>query len=683
MVGLSFDGLITGLNTQEIIEALVSIKRAPAERLAARREVESNRLTAIQGLNASVLGIQVAANGLRTADAFRARQAASTNTSIASVVATSDAELGSFTLSVQQLARAQQISSDPNNVFTDASTALGVEGTIRINNRNVEIRTTDNLRDIANRISNAGALVAASVIEVDSGQFRLSVRSIQTGSEAFSLTDVSGNNVLEQLRLAQNSTADVIRNPITDGAASNNFNVRVLPVGGLLGLTSNVPAGTVTIGNSGGSFNVALDLSTQSLDDVATAINNAAGLAGSTVSASVVEVEQGVFRLEILSGDATEPAFTDSNNVLETLGVVEPTFVQVDQEGLDAEFTLNGIQIVRSTNNISDVIGGVTFSLLSDSEPTASTTITVTAAEGEAADRIQSFVNAYNETRNFLRQFASYNPETQRAGLLLGDSAALSVESSLSSLFSRRISTLPSQNLASLNGGLGVAAGSIRITDRSGQSAVIDLGPATTVQDAINRINAANVGVEARINRAGTGLTLVDSSGGAGALTVEEVNGGTTAADLGIAGSRFASTLEGTAVAQADFRSFSDMGISINANGALAFNRIEFQAALDANFASVEAFFRQTGGFADLARETTDRLTNAQTGVLAVRAEGVQAGIDNFTESIRNIEARVANEEARLRRQFTALEQSVSQLQNQGQFLLSQLSQLSNTNQNR
>lgn len=113
MVGLSFDGLITGLNTQEIIEALVSIKRAPAERLAARREVESNRLTAIQGLNASVLGIQVAANGLRTADAFRARQAASTNTSIASVVATSDAELGSFTLSVQQLARAQQISSDP------------------------------------------------------------------------------------------------------------------------------------------------------------------------------------------------------------------------------------------------------------------------------------------------------------------------------------------------------------------------------------------------------------------------------------------------------------------------------------------------------------------------------------------------------------------------------------------
>jgi len=682
MAGLSFDGLITGLNTEEIIQALVSIKRAPAERLAIRRDVETTRLNAIQGLNASVLGIQVAARTLGEIDTFRAREATSTNQDVAIAVAGSDAELGAFTVSVQQLARAQQISSDPNQVFTDPDAALNIEGTIQVNGNNVTIRDTDTLRDIANRISNASGTVAANVIEVDEGQFRLSVRSIQTGSDVFTLADVSANNVLEQLRLTQDSSFDTIANPIPDGASSNEFNVRVLPVGELLNLETNVPAGTVSIGNGSGTFNVAIDLATQSLDDIATAINDAAGLAGSSVTATVIEVEQGVFRLDIESGDATTPTFTDSGNVLETLGVVRAGFLQVDQQGLDAEFTVNGIQVVRSTNNVSDVISGVTFSLVSDDNPAATTTISVIEAEGEAADNIQAFVEAYNNTAGFIRQFASYNAETQRAGVLLGDSSVLSVGSALSGLLTRRISTLPSQFLGSLNGGAGVAGGSIRITDRSGQSATVDLTSAETIEDVIAAINFADIGIEARTNRAGTGLELVDTSGGFGTLAVEEVGGGTVAADLGILGSSQSNRLQGGNIAQAEFLSLSELGLSLNIDGRITFNRTEFQDALSDNFAAVEAFFRQTGGFADLAEETTDRLTDTTNGILAVRAEGIERSIENFEDSIEAIESRIQSEEDRLRRQFTALEQSVSQLQSQGQFLLSQLSQLSGNNNN-
>ncbi len=682
MAGLSFDGLITGLNTEEIIQALVSIKRAPAQRLAIRRDVETTRLNAIQGLNASVLGIQVASRALGDVDTFRAREATSTNSEVAVAAATSDAELGSFTISVQQLAQAQQISSDPNNVFTDPDVALNIEGTIQVNGNNVEIRDSDTLRDIANRISNASGTVAASVIEVDQGQFRLSVRSIQTGSETFTLADVSSNNVFEQLRLTQDSSFDTVANPITDGASSSEFNVRVLPIGDLLNLDTDVPSGTVSIGNGSGSFNVAIDLATQSLDDIATAINDAAGLAGSTVTATVNEIEQGVFRLDIESGDATTPTFTDSNNVLETLGVLQASFLQVDQQGLDSEFTVNGIEVVRSTNNVSDVIDGVTLSLVSDDDPGASTTVSVVEAEGEAAAGIQTFVDAFNNTANFIRQFASFNAETQSAGVLLGDSSVLTVESTLSGLLTRQISTLPSQFLSSLNGGSGVASGSIQITDRSGQSATVDLSAAETVEDVIAAINFADIGVEAQTNRAGTGLVLVDTSGGFGSLAVNEVGGGTVAADLGIIGSTQSSRLQGSGVAQAEFLSLSEIGLSFNLDGTLSFSQVEFQDALSENFESVEAFFRQSGGFADIAEQATERLTDATDGVLTVRAEGIESSIENFQDSIEAIEARIVSEEDRLRRQFTALEQSVSQLQSQGEFLLTQLSQL-NANNNR
>jgi flagellar hook-associated protein 2 len=93
----------------------------------------------------------------------------------------------------------------------------------------------------------------------------------------------------------------------------------------------------------------------------------------------------------------------------------------------------------------------------------------------------------------------------------------------------------PGLSLADLNGGDGVARGRIRITDRSGASAVIDLRYVQTIDDVLAAINAADeIAVEARAGS--DGLILRDTSGGSGNLRVQEVSSGTTAADLGLAG---------------------------------------------------------------------------------------------------------------------------------------------------
>ena len=125
----------------------------------------------------------------------------------------------------------------------------------------------------------------------------------------------------------------------------------------------------------------------------------------------------------------------------------------VDQEGLDSEFRVNGIDVVRSSNTISDVIGGVTFSLISDDDPAEVVTVSVISTTEGAFDAVQGFIDAYNSTKGFMREVASFDPETQTAGVLLGDTSILSVDRELSGVLFQSISTLPSQTLDSLNGG--------------------------------------------------------------------------------------------------------------------------------------------------------------------------------------------------------------------------------------
>ncbi|MEO2045537.1 MAG: flagellar filament capping protein FliD [Pirellulales bacterium] len=88
-------------------------------------------------------------------------------------------------------------------------------------------------------------------------------------------------------------------------------------------------------------------------------------------------------------------------------------------------------------------------------------------------------------------------------------------------------------SLDDLNSGAGVARGQIRITDLNGSSAVIDLNFARTVDDVLNAINAdTTINVTAEVD--GDALVLKDNVGGTSTLTVQEVAGGTTAADLGL-----------------------------------------------------------------------------------------------------------------------------------------------------
>ncbi|MEK6590722.1 MAG: flagellar hook-associated protein FlgL [Nitrospinota bacterium] len=94
--------------------------------------------------------------------------------------------------------------------------------------------------------------------------------------------------------------------------------------------------------------------------------------------------------------------------------------------------------------------------------------------------------------------------------------------------------------LSSLNRGRGIASGSIKITDRAGNSAIVNLSGSSTISDVMNAISGAGgANVTASINSSGNALFIKDDNSIATQnLTIEEVGSGTTASDLGILASR-------------------------------------------------------------------------------------------------------------------------------------------------
>ncbi len=118
-------------------------------------------------------------------------------------------------------------------------------------------------------------------------------------------------------------------------------------------------------------------------------------------------------------------------------------------------------------------------------------------------------------------------------------------------------------SLSEINGGKGFTPGEIRITDRSGASAVIDLSNAQNIDDVVQAINSAGT-IDVTASTDDGHIVLTDNTGQSNsALTVQEVNGGTTAASLGLSKIDLPATSTSNSVAGADILTLSG-NLSLN-----------------------------------------------------------------------------------------------------------------------
>ena len=103
------------------------------------------------------------------------------------------------------------------------------------------------------------------------------------------------------------------------------------------------------------------------------------------------------------------------------------------------------------------------------------------------------------------------------------------------------------RRLDELNGGNGVARGEIRITDKSGDAATIDLTDVTTLNEVIERINSESA-ISVTAAAQGDHLLITDTSAGGGSLSIANVGSDTTATELGIEATTAGTSIAGTSL---------------------------------------------------------------------------------------------------------------------------------------
>lgn len=98
--------------------------------------------------------------------------------------------------------------------------------------------------------------------------------------------------------------------------------------------------------------------------------------------------------------------------------------------GLNAVAIIDGLTIERTSNDFSDVIEGVSISLL-DAQPGTSVQFTVEPDKSAVKGKIKEFVDAYNEVSKFVSKQNTYDEEKGAGGPLFGDNALSTIQRTL------------------------------------------------------------------------------------------------------------------------------------------------------------------------------------------------------------------------------------------------------------
>jgi flagellar hook-associated protein 2 len=564
---VSFSGLVSGLNTQSIINAEMAVYEQPLNNLQTEQSTINTKIADYQAINTQLLALQQSADALADPSAFNeAYSAATSNPAVATASVTSGTQTGSLTLAVDQLAvGSTQISAgtvaSPNDIVTSGGVLIGSGGgALGISSIGAGSGLATGNHAIAVTQSSAGATVsgttslavstmigasnneldvmvngAALVVTLASGTYTqsqlaqavsaasggsltasaagsglLSVATTQQGSAAS--LQITGGSALSALGLSAGST--VVG---TDGVISvDGTSTTVSDISGT-GTTSIVlnsgSGGTVTVGISGGltaGSMTADDVSVGdgSLASVVSAINNA----GVGVTANALQVGTNSYALALTSnGTGTGASTTIDAQAFAGSGLGTLLTTTAAQNAVVSVGGVGGYQVTSQSNALAGLLPGITINLVSVSATPV--TVTVGADGSSVAGTVQSLVSAANQLLSTISTDTAFNSQTKTAGPLNGDPS---------------LTGLAQQVLAAVGEAVGTSsAGSDGTAGESAGLAITSQGTITFNQAAFEAAYAKNpAAVQSMFTEGGTFAASLP--GYAGQVTVAGANDNTT-----------------------------------------------------------------------------------------------------------------------------------------------------------
>lgn len=189
-------------------------------------------------------------------------------------------------------------------------------------------------------------------------------------------------------------------------------------------------SGTMTLSIDGTDYEIDYTSST-TLSSLSESINS---IAGASVKASTLQVGENDYRLILTSVETGEDqviSIADSSGgtlkseLLAYDGTTNPTGMQEIQAARDASFKYNGVTISRSSNEIDDIITGVTINLLG--ETTSSANISISQDVTAISDELSMFVSNYNSLMSEINDMTTSDTEAGTVGIFNGDSTINSI----------------------------------------------------------------------------------------------------------------------------------------------------------------------------------------------------------------------------------------------------------------
>ena len=283
--------------------------------------------------------------------------------------------------------------------------------------------------------------------------------TLKSALEKFQTANTALNNADLFKSTSVTSSTEDLKATTTAGAAPGTYTISVTQLAQAQSLSTNTAVSSTkdALGdNSTGTrtikieqpgrkepLEIKLTKDQTSLEGIRDAINDA----DSGISASIVKVKEGSYQLVLTADSGTDNkmsiSVTGDNKLNDLLAYDSATGTgQMKQlvDAKNAKLTVNGIDIERSSNTITDAPQGVTLNLTKE---VTNARLTVTKDNSKATEAVKGWVDAYNsllDTFSTLTKYTEVDPGAEAQdkdnGALLGDTVLRTIQIGIRAQFS-------------------------------------------------------------------------------------------------------------------------------------------------------------------------------------------------------------------------------------------------------
>jgi len=209
-----------------------------------------------------------------------------------------------------------------------------------------------------------------------------------------------------------------------EGVTKNNFSVN-----------ADKPIETITIDSSNNSLTGLRDAINEGDYSVSASIIND-GSDYRLVLSSKETGQQSAIELTVTDDDGNN---TDSAGLSSFIYSADTKNSEQTSAAQDAKVVMNGITISRPSNEITNVIEGVTLNLHGETQPGKKVSLNISKDTSKVEEQLNGFVDNYNSMISKMNELTAFNGQGAENGILNGDTTIRSIQSLLRGVLNAQV----------------------------------------------------------------------------------------------------------------------------------------------------------------------------------------------------------------------------------------------------